>query len=320
MSEVTNSNNKLRELAQAAARRGEEFIAAVRTGNENTVKEFLLENSTAAYLFDMFGVALFRLDLRLDQAEAEKLAPYDLQLEGEVGLLELGVLQPLEVEGSEPEEHGHILRLFGSSLLLNYSGDWYITDVLPFNSDGKLNPQNPLDQQITEVHQGRQFLPLKLDRLDETEGRFLKNMQEQSGRFNLEELVNALRMWRDFKSKTTSTKRISNRAKAWAGAVEYLITLFDYHEVDDHALAKRYDTEATDILERARQIAQTLNVTQFDDRYSIHPDPVAHYRAIFQDLGVNPERDRRVLEASQRAVFDTIEEVPDDDEDFFGPR
>lgn len=314
---MTNEN-RVRELAQAAARRGEEFVAAVRTSNLAAIQTMLAPNSAAAYLLEMFGLALFRLDLRLDEPEEKnRLTPYDLQIEGQVALLELGVLEPLEVEGAE--QHGHLRRLFGSSLLLSFDQDWRITEVLPFNSEGELNPQNPTDQKIIETHQGKIPLPLQYSTIDNTEGLFLDRMQDQAGRFNLEELLNALRLWRDFKAKTVTMRRLPGNSKAWAGAVEYLISLFDYHEAESKILAKRYGTDSEAILQRARELTQTLNVTQFDDRYSIHPDPIAHYRTLFGELGVNPERDERVrLAREQEKVFDTIE-VPPDDDDFFGP-
>src|SRR5690349_1025008 len=126
MDKKVTHDNSVRELAQAAARRGEDFIAAVRANDFAAVQAMLARKSAAAYLLEMFGLALFRLDLRLDEPEeANRLAPYDLQIEGEVGLLELGVLEPLEVEGAE--EHGHLRRLFGSSLLLNFDQKWWIS-------------------------------------------------------------------------------------------------------------------------------------------------------------------------------------------------
>lgn len=311
----------LRELAREAARRGEEFIAAVRANHEMAIRTMIAPGSAAAYLLDMFGPGLFRLDLRLDdEREAGRLAPYDIQLEGEVALLELGVLEPLEVEGAEGEQHGHLRRLFGSSLLLSYvKQGWLVSEVLPFNSDGALNPQNPPDKQLLDLHQGKTPLPLQPDHLDDAEWQFLTSMQGQAGRFNLEEMVNALRLWRDFKAKNDTHP--DGKADAWAAGIEYLITLFDYHEAAMEGLAERYGVEAETVLDRAREIAHTLNVTQFDDRYSIHPDPVTHYRAIFGELGIQPEKDERIRLARERErVFDTIEPVPDDDEDFFGPR
>jgi len=311
----TGNNSRVRELAQAAARLGEEFVMAVRTNQIEVVRELLQEGSTASYLFTMFGLALFRLDLRLDEpTEAGKLAPYDLQFEGEVALLELGVLEPVEAEG---EQHGHLRRLFGSSLLLNFSQQWQIVEVLPFNSDGTLTPQNQPDKYILEIHHGKSLLPLQIGNLDQTEQAFLNGMQQQTGQFNLEELVNALRLWRYFKSKSKAP--LTRKTDSWAGAVEYLITLFDYHEADSKAIARRYKVTNTAVLNRARELAQTLGVTQFDDRYSVHPDPTAHYRRLFGELGVQPERDERIRLAQERErVFDSIE-VPPDDDDFFGP-
>ncbi|NWJ97710.1 MAG: hypothetical protein HXX20_18170 [Chloroflexi bacterium] len=312
MNEIAN-NSRLHELAQAAAQQSEKFVASVRSNDITAIRALLAPASVAFYLLEIFGLALFRLDLRLDDPqEAGQLAPYDLQIEGEVALLELGVLEPLKIEGVEDHQHSHLRRLFGSSLLLHFNQEWQIAEVLPFNSNSTLNPQNPTDKLILETHQGKKRLPLQLANLDETEQCFLKKMLKQAGRFNLEEAVNALRLWRDFKVKNVTPP--NGKAKSWAAGVEYLITLFDFHQVELKTLVVRYTTGSTAILDQARELAQTLNVTQFDDRYSIHPDPIAHYRTLFGEIGVEQNKPKR------NQVFDTIEEVPLDDEDFWGPR
>jgi hypothetical protein len=89
--------------------------------------------------------------------------------------------------------------------------------------------------------------------------------------------------------------------------------------VDSREVAQRYATTTTALLNRSREIAQTLNATQFDDRYSIHPDPIAHYRQLFRDIGgaFNQEEMERARREYTK-VFDTVE-VPPDDTDFFGP-
>ncbi len=314
----TGVSNQARVLAQAAAQRGEEFVEAVRMGYVFQIKDLLVAGSAAAYFFDMFGLELFRLDLRLNlPEEAGRLAPYDVQLEGEVALLELGVLEPLQLENTENKEPEHWRRLFGSSLLLSWQDEWRISEVLPFNSDGQLNPQDPADKFILDVYQGKQILPLQKQSLDESEWLFLREMQSQAGRFNLEELLNALRMWRDFKGKQETIDR--TKIKTWAAGVEYLIAFFDYRLVDIDDIARRYGTTNRTILNRARELAQVLNTTEFDDRYSIHPDPIAHYRQIFGEIGVKPEKEEQKRLADERGkIFDTIE-VPPDDEDFFGP-
>ena len=102
--------------ALSAAKLGESLIAAVRAGQDSQVIGWLLPGSPAALALDIFGLALLRLDLRLDDPrENGQLAPYDLQIEPEVALLELGVITTLLAEnGARP----HLTRLFGSSLLL----------------------------------------------------------------------------------------------------------------------------------------------------------------------------------------------------------
>ena len=224
----------------------------------------------------MFGVAWLRLDLRLaDPRENGQLAPYDLQTEGDLGLLELAVL----TSQSEPTERGHFFRLFGSGLLLQRAdttpNGWQIMEVLPVNADGQLRPDDPADAAILAFHQGRSALSLRPD-LPPTERLFLVQMQSQ-GRFNLEEQLNAVRLGRDYAAThEPPTDQQTNPAEA--AAIEYLITLFDYHRVDGDELAARYGLDAERVTDQAREIAAALGVTQFDDRYTIHPDPIAHYR------------------------------------------
>lgn len=301
-----------REQARAAAQLGADFIGAVRTGEVNWLGQVVAPGSAAALQLEIYGVALFRVGLRLDNPQEQgKLAPYDFQFEGEVGLLELGVIEPL------PEGQGHWRRLFGSSLLLRATGnDWQISELIPVNSDGNLHPDSPADQEVLAVYQGRKALPLQTANLDEVEQLFLAKMQAQTVRFNLEELLNAVRLWRDYRARQAVNKR---QLASLAAAVEYLISLFDYFQVDSREVAQRYATTTSALLNRSRELAQTLTATQFDDRYSIHPDPIAHYRQLFKDIGgaFNQEEMERARREYNK-VFDTVE-VPPDDLDFFGP-
>jgi hypothetical protein len=69
-----------------------------------------------------------------------------------------------------------------------------------------------------------------------------------------------------------------------------------------------------------QEIAQTLNVTQFDDRYSIHPDPISHYKILFDEIGVDYRAKTQVQnDLLEGGVFNTVAPIPADDEDFFGP-
>ena len=299
-----------------AAKLGESLIAAVRAGQTEKVAGWLVPGSSAALALEIFGLELFRLDLRLDdRRENGQLAPYDLQIEQEAALLELGVVTALPAqEGGRP----HLTRLYGSSLLLRPAVDsefgWLVEDLLPVNSDGQLRPTEPADARIIKIHQGHSPLPLRRDKLDEIEIRFLEQMQGQPGRFNLEEQFNAVRLWRDFKTTESDLN-----GPEWAAAVEYLITIFDYHAAEAEELAHRYQISPENLTDGARELAATLGVTQFDDRYSIHPDPIAHYRELFGELGINPQRDEQLrLTAERNKVFDQVE-VPPDDDDFWGP-
>lgn len=313
--------------AQEAARLGEALVLAVRQSNLALVEQLVAPGSPAGWSVYLFGLGLLRLDLRLaDRREQGQLKPYDLQIEPEAALLELGVIQPLDAaEPANSPERPHLTRLFGSSLVLRQASaseyGWLVEEVLPINSNGRLDPADPTDLNIMEVHRGEAALPLRLEKLNPVEKLFLTRLQGQAGRFNLEELYNAVRLWQDFRARLSPEELDSvDRANPaeWAAGVEYLITLFDYHQADQDELSQAYGVKAESITDRARELAFTLKVTQFDDRYSIHPDPVGHYRALFGELGINPKRDEKLLAALQKNVFDSIE-VPPDDDTFFGP-
>ncbi len=317
-------------LALAAAQLGEALVAAVRAGRPDAVGQLLWPGSAAWWSLKIFGLALLRFDLRLDDPrEGGQLLPYDLQIEPEAALLELGVVRPLAVsEAAEARAEGrsHLIRLFGSSLLLKPAVQapygWLVEEVLPVNSDGQLRPTDPADELILRVHQGQLALPLNQVALDPTERLFLTGIQNQPGRFNVEELFNAARLWQDFREIEPEAALQTEAAGQWAAAVEYLITLFDYHSVELESLSERYNLAGAgeSVTDRAREIAAALRVTQFDDRYTIHPDPIAHYRQLFGELGIDPRRDEEMRRASlDSRIFDSIEVAPDD-EDFFGPR
>ncbi len=311
----------LNQLAQAAADLGVRLIVAARNEDAAALTQFFEPGSGAALLTELFGPKLVQVDLRLaDAREQGQLTPYDFQLEGAVGLLELGVLEQLAVGETAGDGQPHLRRVFGSALLLhlNPAGDgWLVADLLPVNSDGALDPTQASDNQILAVHRGEMLLPLQLARLDPVEKGLLTGMQKRHSHFNLEEMVNALRMWRDFKAQRGST--LLAMPQSWAAGVEYLITLFDFGEAEAELLAQAYNVETEEVENCAREIAQSLRANQFDDRYSLHPDPVQHYRALFKELGVQPERDEAISRAQGQKVFDSVE-VPPDDQDFFGPK
>lgn len=311
-------------LAQLAANLGHDFIKAARQPDGEQLAKMLEPGSTLALLVEAFGPELVRMDLRLaDPREQGRLAPYDFQLEDSVGLLELGVLEPLETPDSSAAPSSaarpHLRRVFGSSLLLNLTATqdgWRVADLLPVNSDGTLDPAQASDRQILAVHQGQVALPIQTAKLDPVEKCMLVAMQKRNGKFNLEEMVNALRLWRDFKARRGSS--LLAAPSAWAAGVEYLITLFDFGQAETEQLALAYMVEAETVENCAREIAQSLRANQFDDRYSLHPDPIKHYQALFKELGVKPERDEAVRQSQQQKVFDSVE-VPPDDTGFWGP-
>lgn len=294
-----------RQQAQAAARIGAAFVAAVRVGAIDPLKDMLLPGSSAAMQLEIFGATLFRIALRLDNpCEQGQLAPVEFEMQGNTSLLELGISPGA--------------TLAASLFLQNQpSGAWLILEVLPGTPGAPLNPNESADCAVLNYYQGYASLPLLEGNLDPVERFFLKEMQGREGLFNLDELLNAFRLWRDFRKKSGSV--LKGSSASYAAAVEYLISLFDRFQVEGATVAKRYSTTVSAMQGRARLIAHALNATQFDDRYSIHSDPIAHYRQVFEDIGGRFNQHEMEKAAQKYAgVFNTVEVSPDDT-DFFGP-
>src|SRR5436190_2046126 len=95
-------SGELQRAAQEAARLGEALVLAVRQSQLTLVETLVAPDSAAGWSVRLFGLALLRLDLRLnDSREQGQLKPYDLQVEPGVALLELGVISALELEEGE---------------------------------------------------------------------------------------------------------------------------------------------------------------------------------------------------------------------------
>ncbi|NWJ48267.1 MAG: hypothetical protein HXX08_20620 [Chloroflexi bacterium] len=311
---IAAKRRQAQEQAQEVARIGAEFVMAVRTEAIDCLKDLLLPGSPAAMQLEIFGANLFRIALRLeDSSELGQLAPVEFETQGNTGLLVLGVLEPLE------QGEGHLKCLLGASLFLQQqsSGAWSILEVLPGTPGAPLDPNVLVERTVLDYYQGYASLPLQEGNLDPVERLFLKEMQGREGLFNLDELLNAFRLWRDFLTKSGSVLKRS--LTSYAAAVEYLISLFDRFQVEGATVAKRYSTTVSAVQGRARLIAHALNATQFDDRYSIHTDPIAHYRQVFEDISGRFNQHEMEKAAQKYAgVFNTIEVSPNDT-DFFGP-
>ena len=267
------SRDEARDVARELAERSETFLDGLKDGQLGS--DMLADNSTAAVAHDLFELRLFGLVLRLDEAEREGLVlrPYDVQIEARVAMLELGAFA-----ADEP------MRRWGAGLLYLHTPDgWRLADVLPIGAGGMLNPDDPAEAPIIAAYRTIGTLPIDSDGLDAVERALVAGMADDSA-FNLEELVNGIRLWRDYIRRGGMT----NGAPAlWAAGIAYLIGLFDRRTVSYADTAAHYRVSADGVSRRARELADTLNATQFDDRYATRADPVAHYAEVFGEIGVN---------------------------------
>jgi len=126
-----------------------------------------------------------------------------------------------------------------------------------------------------------QFQRVGPEELDDVETLFVEGMQERM--FGLQEIVIAVRLWRDFKRRASPTYR---KPEVYAAAVEYIMILLGFYKGSQTGVGKDYGVSAATVASKYKEIEQRLGIYQYDERYSIHEDPSAPFRAMWKELGV----------------------------------
>lgn len=176
---------------------------------------------------------------------------------------------------------------------------WGISDVNPSPLDDPATVNKAQDVLKEVLEEGRggnpvwfpwgvltgafQLKRLGREPLDEVEELFVKGMEESN--FGVPEIIRALRLWREFKGKAAPS---SHRPEVYAAAVEYIMVLFGFYGDSQAVIGERYGVSASSISARWREIESTLALSQFDSRYSVHPDPGASLEAMLRRRGEEP--------------------------------
>ncbi len=168
--------------------------------------------------------------------------------------------------------------------------EWQVTWVEPTSLDEPLTVEAARalyqDQQGDPYALGLLAGALQLPRegpepLDAVETLFVEGMQERG--FALQEILNAVRVWRDFVRQATPRYR---KPEGYAAAVEYIMVLLGFYEDSQTELAAAYGVSENTISRNYRAIRDELDIVQYDRRYSVIEHPSAAWEAVYRQLGL----------------------------------
>jgi hypothetical protein len=271
------------------------LIEALRDQNEVAVGSLLVPDSEAEWDFRLFGLGplLFMLYMHLECGEFV-LPLFARPGKGEV-LVEVGWVSGKDEDGRAVYDPRRL-----STVTLGRCGkDWSVSDVNPGPLDDPTTISKAQDALRRAMDRGTGANPLwfpwgvltgafqlkRLGRepLDEVEELFVEGMERSS--FGVPEIVRAVRMWREFKGRANPRY---HRPETYAAAVEYIMMLFGFYGDSQSTIAERYGVSASSISSNWREIESTLALSQFDGRYSVHPDPGAPLEAMLRQRGEKP--------------------------------
>ncbi len=96
--------------------------------------------------------------------------------------------------------------------------------------------------------------------------------------FHLDQIDNAVRLWRDYAHKVQPS---CSSPDSWAAAVEYAISKLDRDaRVTQKSVAAKYGISVSSVSTKFKRIWSTLEAKELDTRYSMHSARVEH---LFQD-------------------------------------
>lgn len=271
------------------------LIQALRDRDALAVEHLLIPDSEAEWGFRLFGLGplLFMLYMHLECAEFV-LPRFARRRDGEV-LAEVGWVIGKDEDGRAVYDP----RRLSTVTLGRYDEGWGVSDVNPGPLDDSTTISKAQDALKRAMEEGDGANPLwfpwgvltgafqlkRLGRepLDEVEELFVEGMERSS--FGVPEIVRAVRMWREFKGRADPRY---HRPETYAAAVEYIMVLFGFYGDSQSAIAERYGVSASSISSKWREIESTLALSQFDGRYSVHPDPGAPLEAMLRQRGEKP--------------------------------
>ena len=182
---------------------------------------------------------------------------------------------------------------FFTITLRQYRRKWRVQDINPAPADAPVTLRQVHDKIEEMDEQSGYWLPYNLlagnlqaerrgaEQFDDVESLFVPYMQEVG--FGLWELTSALRLWRDFKKKANPSYR---KPGVYAAAVEYAMVLFGFYEGSQAEIGEAYGVSGGTVGTKFQEIERTLNLYQYDERYSQMEDPSAPLRALWKQIGV----------------------------------
>lgn len=271
------------------------LVQALRDRDELAVGSLLLPGSEADWGLRLFGMGplIFMLCMHLECDEF--VLPRFARRGGPEVLAEVGWVTATDHQGRAQYDPR---RLCTVTLRRGDEG-WAISGANPAPLDDPVTVNKAQDTLKGVVEQGEGANPLwfpwgvltgafQLKRLgkeplDEVEELLVEGMGESG--FGVPETVRAVRLWRDFAPGADLGR---HRAEVYAAAVEYIMVLFGFYGDSQAAIAGRYGVSASSISATWREIESTLALSQFDPRYSVHPDPGVSLEAMLRQRGEEP--------------------------------
>ena len=255
----------------------ERLITATLAEDSATMRRQLEPHSMAADALDLFGAGVF-----------------DIVLKTVLGRERVGLIRAIEsAEGQifleyawpDPEAGAGVYTAVDvvSTVMSERDGRWLVTEINPAGIDLPLNapramsvlagaqmlqddgaiPPEPWVLPVT-LYAGVLQLPPREEALaDPVEVLLIAGMQER--RYGFLSLLFARRLWRDFIAAAAPSL---DPPAPWAAAVEFIISEQIRLGQTQAAIGRPYRVTLGAMVNRVKQLKQTLNIQDLDDRYS----------------------------------------------------
>jgi hypothetical protein len=264
------------------------FVAALETEDAQTIKGLLVPRSEAGLAYGLFGFGPLRILLGLHWGYPG----YALVRVGRK--TEKTVLAEIRwLVGQEEGESAVGKDIRSTITWRRYRRKWRGEAINPAPMDDPLTL--PIAQEMLDLLDEEQdewlpyavlagavqFKRLGSEELDDVESLFVPGMQARL--FGLQEIVIAVRLWRDFKRRAGPTYR---KPEVYAAAVEYIMLLLGFYEGSQKEIGEHYGVSAATVGSKHKEIEHRLGIHQYDERYSLREDPNAPFRAMWKEMGV----------------------------------
>lgn len=271
-----------------------EFIQALQQ-NTPHLGRWLVPRSNAAMFLDLYGKAVLSLLLKDDpQRNHFSLVQIEClpQAPGQVCLAEVAWIDPPSMAYADKDLVTLRLR--------TYRRRWRVEDLWPFPLDDRLSLEEIREIADREGKRaptvilwmaGALALPMEGQaELDKVEALFVVGMDSRG--FSPWEVLQAVRLWRDFRRKADPSYR---KPAIFAAAVEYAFSLLGRYEDSSSELAACYGVSPNSMTKRFCEIRDRLRLIDFDPRYSVLREPIDILGEVRRVLGMAPPKGKAKL-------------------------